>query len=555
MRYLSLFSGIEAVSVAWAQLGWECVAVAEINPAPSLLLANRFPGIPNLGDVTKITDQQIASLGKIDLVVGGSPCQDLSIAGKRRGLNGARSGLFYEQIRIFHATRKFCGARFLLWENVVGALSGNKGRDFARVVEEMAGLEHIDVPKFGWGTEGAAVGDHGLLEWGCLDAQWFGVPQRRRRIFAFLDTGNWTDRQPVLLEPDSVRGHPPSREKTGQIVAAITANGVGASGADDNQAQAGHLIVCPRVTAPCIAFTCKDFGQDALIDQSPTLRAMGHDTSHANGGGQIAIVISINDKATRCGSGGASRPQNDGCGNGLGVEAHRDPCPTLDTASRHAVFVAAFAENSRSEIRYEGGDGTTTGCLSSDGGKPGQGYPAIAIFQPHDEPNSNTPSNMDVLALPERMTDTQHAATINISPSLQATNPTAIAFNLLGREGGSQPEISDTASLRAADGGSSRSYLAVDKGSGASVRRLTPTECERLQGFPDEWTKIPIKIVDKPPTKQFEKYPEMFERNKDGTWTKFMPDGPRYKMIGNSMATPVMLWIGMKIERAVSKNN
>lgn len=436
MRYLSLFSGIEAASVAWMPLGWECVAVAEIDRAASSVLTHRYPDTPNLGNVTKISDERIKSLGHIDLIVGGSPCQDMSIAGKRAGLSGRRSGLFYEQIRIFHAARKFCGTRFLLWENVVGALSSNKGRDFASVVEEMAGLSNIKTPKYGWGAEGAALGDHGMLEWCCLDAQWFGVPQRRRRVFALLDTGNWSDRPPILLEPDSLRGHPPSREKTGQIVAALTANGVGASGADENQAQAGHLIAeyagsncsgdisvpthpykstCDGIDASCIAFTCKDYGQDALWDVSPTLRAMGHDVSHANGGGQVAVVIPINDKPTR--------------------------------------YDAEPADASGDEYSEKFEYGAT------------------------------------------------------------------IAFNLRGRKDGEMPEPSDVACLRAASGGSSRSYIAITSDcyrtnaagqlmrqpdiaaalTGFSdpatqfllqtsenlspvVRRLTPTECERMDG-------------------------------------------------------------------------
>jgi len=541
VRYLSLFSGIEAASVAWSPLGWECAAVAEVDPKASSLLAYRYPSIPNLGDVSKITDEQIAAFGQLDLVVGGSPCQDLSTAGKRKGLAGARSGLFHEQIRIFHAAKKHCGARFLLWENVFGAFSSNKGKDFGVVVGEMAGLRDVGVPQNGWGSEGCAVGDNGLLEWSTLDAQWFGVPQRRRRIFALLDTGDWADRPPILLEPNSLRGDTPSREKTGKAVAALTSNGVGTCGADD-KAQAGHLIP-DVITFPgrisetqcaatlniaadgrdasedgagrgtpivalglalrgrdggsqaelgddltftlrassgggdkpyaLIAFSCKDDGRDAAEEISPTLRAMGFADSHANAGGQVAIAaaIPINDKATRCGSAGYSRPQSDGCGNGLGVGEYGDPMFTLDTAGRHGVFTVAFVENSRGEIRLEGGDGRISGCLNGGGGKPGQGVPSI----------------------------------------VQA-----------------------------------KQYEVI-------VRRLTPMECERLQGFPDLWTKIPIKVTKKISAKHFAKYPDLYEQSTDGTWTVFLADGPRYKLLGNSMAVPVMFWIGSSICAALNK--
>ncbi len=131
MRYLSLFSGIEAASVAWEPLGWECVAVAEVDAFASAVLAHRYPSVPNLGDVTKIDAADLAALGRIDLVVFGSPCQDLSVAGKREGLAGERSGLFHVAVDIVRWAREYCGCRWALWENVCGAFSSNKGRDFA----------------------------------------------------------------------------------------------------------------------------------------------------------------------------------------------------------------------------------------------------------------------------------------------------------------------------------------------------------------------------------------------------------------------------------------
>src|SRR5690606_22740797 len=131
---------------------------------------------------------------------------------KRAGLAGERSGLFHRQLRIFHAARHLCGARFLVWENVPGAVSSHGGRDVALVVGAMAGCV-VPVPEDGWGTEGLALGEHGLVEWAVLDAQWFGLAQRRRRVFAVLDVGDWSRRPPILLEPDSLRGDSaPSRE-------------------------------------------------------------------------------------------------------------------------------------------------------------------------------------------------------------------------------------------------------------------------------------------------------------------------------------------------------
>lgn len=210
MRYLSLFSGIEAVSVAWKPMGWHCAGVAEILPYQSSVLAYHFPEIPNLGDVTKITEEKLRLLGKIDVVVFGSPCQDMSIAGKRQGLQAIKedenhsSRLFFEGVRVFRLAQKVCGARFMLWENVVGALSSQEGRDFGTVLETLVGVK-FNSDRLVWGNEGVVFGRDSVCEWSVLDAQWFGVPQRRRRVFALLDTGSWQNRKPILLEAEHLR--------------------------------------------------------------------------------------------------------------------------------------------------------------------------------------------------------------------------------------------------------------------------------------------------------------------------------------------------------------
>lgn len=212
MRYLSLFSGIEAATQAWQPLGWECVAVSEIEPFPCAVLEHHYPHVPNLGDVTKITEQQIKDLGQIDLIVFGSPCQNLSVAGNRKGFEGEQSSLFYAAMEIIKHAKRHCKTRFALWENVPGAFSSNKGADFTEVVKHMAGLDELDTPTNGWGKEGAAVGSNGLLEWSVLDAQWFGLAQRRKRVFAIVDFGDWSSRPPILLERESCRGEvAPSR--------------------------------------------------------------------------------------------------------------------------------------------------------------------------------------------------------------------------------------------------------------------------------------------------------------------------------------------------------
>lgn len=157
MKYVSLFSGIEAATVAWEPLGWEPVCFAEFDEFPSAVLAERYPEVPNIGDVTKMNWKKYRN--KVDLVVGGSPCQSFSIAGKREGLQG-ESGLMFEYIRAVREIRP----RWFLWENVPGALSSENGEAFRQLLSEM--------DKLGYG-----------LAWRILDAQFFGVAQRRRRLF------------------------------------------------------------------------------------------------------------------------------------------------------------------------------------------------------------------------------------------------------------------------------------------------------------------------------------------------------------------------------------
>lgn len=214
MRYLSLFSGIEACTVAWHDLGWTPVAFAEFDDFPKAVLKHHWPDVPDLGDVTKITEEQIKALGPIDLLVGGSPCQDLSVAGKRAGLRNddgslTRSGLFDHQMRIFEIARKYNGCRFCLWENVPGSFSSNEGRDFAYILGSMVNRE-VPVPREGWGNSGVCTSDEGdrIVEWRVLDAQYMGVPQRRRRVFALLDTGAWWSRPPILFEPKGLQWNP-----------------------------------------------------------------------------------------------------------------------------------------------------------------------------------------------------------------------------------------------------------------------------------------------------------------------------------------------------------
>ena len=210
MRYVSVFSGVEAATLAWHQLGWEPVAFSEIDPFPSAVLAERFPDVPNLGDITQIDWSRI---GAVDLVVGGSPCQSFSVAGKREGLAGA-SGLMFEYIRCVRELRP----RWFVWENVPGALSSEGGAAFGQLLTEMDDL--------GYG-----------LAWRVLDAQFFGVAQRRRRVFLVGSLGDGGGRNELArfyLSPRACDGIIRRAAKRGkplptELEAALRAQASGAS--------------------------------------------------------------------------------------------------------------------------------------------------------------------------------------------------------------------------------------------------------------------------------------------------------------------------------------
>lgn len=263
MRYVSVFSGVEAATLAWDQLGWEPVAFSEIDPFPSAVLAERFPNVPNLGDITQIDWSQI---GAVDLVVGGSPCQSFSVAGKREGLAGA-SGLMFEYIRCVRELRP----RWFVWENVPGALSSEGGAAFGQLLTEMDDL--------GYG-----------LAWRVLDAQFFGVAQRRRRVFLVgsLGDGGAERACEVLFEPESLRGNPPSSREKRKALAAAAESGAGGAGGCltpwDNQSK---RIFSPDSCGPTLnsgthegqniqpsVFCAGNIGY--IPEQSPTLAADWH---------------------------------------------------------------------------------------------------------------------------------------------------------------------------------------------------------------------------------------------------------------------------------------
>lgn len=206
MRYLELFAGAGGMSLGLEDAGLTAVAHAEIEPHARAVLRHRWPETELLGDVVAVDGT--AYRGRVDLVAGGSPCQDLSVAGKRAGLDGARSGLFHQQARIWADSE----APYLIWENVVGALSSQGGRDFAIVLSTLVGAA-IPVPANGWRTSGVAAGATGVAAWRVFDLQHFGPPQRRRRVFVVAARAGGADPAEILALSESVCGHPSPRDQ------------------------------------------------------------------------------------------------------------------------------------------------------------------------------------------------------------------------------------------------------------------------------------------------------------------------------------------------------
>ena len=398
VRFLSLFSGIEAASAAWAPLGWECAGVAEIDPFACAVLAHRHPHVPNLGDISKVTEMQVAALGHIDLVVFGSPCQDLSCAGKQKGLSGERSGLFFPAIDIISWCRIWCGTRFALWENVPGAFSSSAGRDFAAVVGALAGLAGTSVPPKGWGTEGCAVGTEAMVEWSTLDAQWFGVAQRRRRVFALADFGDWTRRQPILLEPQGLRGDSAPRREAGQTAPTIPARSTAGGGL-------GTDFDCDGGTS-CVA--TGQAGAEIGADMAPTLNC-NHEAPY------VAHTL----------RGEGFDASEDGTGRGT---------PLVPVA--YGIRTANTSSN---------GWGIQEECTHTLDCAQGVAVAQPVAFHPTQDPISSTDGSTHALG----------CGSIGVQARV------AVAVALRGREGGATAELGDEVQncLRASSGGGDKPHV------------------------------------------------------------------------------------------------
>ncbi|MDF7665702.1 DNA cytosine methyltransferase [Bifidobacterium sp. ESL0745] len=400
LRYVSLFSGIEAASAAWRPLGFEPVVFSEIDPFCKAVLAERYPDVPDLGDVTKVNWSK-HGCGAVDVVVGGSPCQSFSLAGRREGLKGA-SGLMFEYVRAVRCLRP----EWFVWENVPGALTSEGGGAYRQLLAEMDGL--------GYG-----------LAWRVLDAQYFGVAQRRRRVFLVGSLGTMRGAE-VLFEPESLQWDIETGGKKRQALARRAQKGA---------RSAGFYSVVAKA---------EGIGYEA--EQSPTVK-----TDHAP-----AVYCSAD--------------------TGYNAEVCEDMAPTL---TAHMAKDAHYL---------------STPNVSNV-------LPALDSSDPNRCFRNSRSIRSGGLLIGGR------ASTLRVRGGK--------------RGGGKGALVGDEVSGALLSNGERQSLFPGD----GSVRRLTPVECERLQGFPDGWTYVPYNGKPHP------------------------DDGPRYRALGNSMAVPVMAWIGRNILR------
>jgi DNA (cytosine-5)-methyltransferase 1 len=575
----TLFSGIGAPEAACAAIDWRWCA--EIDPFASAVHRARFPGIPNLGDVERIDADAVEP---VDVVVFGSPCQSFSVAGKRLGLDDPRGNLALVALRLVERLRP----RWFLFENVPGLLSSDEGRDFGTF------LGAVEQCGYGWAYR-------------TLDAQYFGVPQRRRRLFVVGHLGDWRPAAAVLFEPESLHGNPAPGRKAGEGVAPILEVGA-RTGVSTDDPRAG--IGIGELGDPM--FTLQSGKHHGIADVAPSLSSRataggGLGTDFECDGGliaQVAPTLSVgahgygigSDALDRSGEGAAGNAAErsglnivEGCQPSLrarannavayggnrqsgpieAVNAHGGPHGRQDFETETFIACGRSGDLAPTLQAAVGGNGNAgngsemivTHALRAEGfdaseDGTGRGTPLVAIIPIQGTLDRNKKQNglgigevgdpqftltgrdQHAIAFDARQSDVciygdqanvldtdGHTQAIafqsNYSnqaikgdrPTLTANRATAVAFNLRGREGGSMPELDEIANIRSASGGSSRSYVQQ-----MAVRRLTPVECEKLQGFPPGWTAISYR-------------------------GKPAADGPRYRALGNSMAVPVIRWI------------
>ncbi|KRA58191.1 DNA cytosine methyltransferase [Rhizobium sp. Root651] len=495
ITFISMFSGIEAASVAFGPLGWKALCFAEIEKFPSAVLAHHYPDVPNVGDMSKHDWAQYR--GKVDIVCGGPPCQDFSIAGLRAGLDGERGNLSIVYMRALHAIKP----RNAIVENVPGWLNDKKNA-FGCF---LAGLVGADDPLRtpdgkSWPNAGMVAGPLGRAAWRVLDAQYFGLAQRRRRVIVVADFGDGADPAAVLFERKGLFGNtPPSREAgkgaAADVAPSLVASGRGVERTGDTRGQ-DPVVACyaPEI-ARCVA-TREGSSQDY---ETTTM---------------VAHAIQA----------GALRTNPNSGPDGVGVQ--EGVAYTLE--ARAEVQAVCVTGDIAHTLKAEGADASEDGT--------GRGTPIVAQSVAIRGRNGGATAELGG----------------EIATALRASQgggdkPHVLAFHENQR---SEVSLSDTAGTLGVGGGKpGQGYPAALTGS--AVRRLTPRECERLQGF--QWLCSPTDKgawQDDAGRWWSPDYTDIPWRGKPNS-----PDGPRYKALGNSWAVPKFVWLGKRIQQFMPAND
>lgn len=507
ISYGSVCSGIEAASVAWEVLGFSPAWFSQFDPEhkykngpdfPSAVLAHHWPEVPNLGDMTKLAAKMRAGeMDAPDILVGGTPCQAFSVAGARAGLSDPRGQLtisYGELADAIDDRRAAAGLppAIIVWENVPGVLS-SKDNAFGAFLGLLAGEDcELQPPGKRWANAGCVLRGKRAIAWRILDAQYFGVAQRRRRVFVVASARTDIDPAQILFERDGVRRDTAPSRSAGKAVAALTANGVGTCGAGDNQGQAGHLI--PQCVTGDISHTLKAEGFDGSEDGSE------------DGTGRGTPII-----AMAHGQGGAEIKTD-------------DSAPTL-TCNHEAPIV--FSSN---------GHASFSPGVNALRAKPGADHETLAVHGTQD---------------PDTNVELAHTLGHNHG---QENAVAYSGFDILGTPASEVAKEADVHTpLRARVPGQFENSTVTMVANGMAVRRLTPVECERLQGFPDNHTLIPTEKRKQITAEEYAYLRHHFPNMTAEEAYRLAADGPRYKAIGNSMAVPVMRWIGARIMKAIAE--
>ena len=555
MNFGSVCSGIEAASVAWRPLGWQAAWFSEIEPFPCAVLAHHYPSVPNLGDMLALPERiRLGEIEAPDILCGGTPCQAFSVAGLRRSLGDARGNLSLTFCEIADAIDERRSERgepeaIIFWENVPGVLN-TADNAFGCFLAGLAGEDGpLEPPGGKWTNAGYVSGPKRAIAWRVLDAQYFGVAQRRRRVFVVASARDGFDPAAVLFEFEGVRrDSAPSRE-TGEVAPTIPARSLGGGGL-------GTDFDCDGGLVPEIA-RCDTTGEAKRQDwETCTIFAL-QDTSGwdkaQNGRGWsddgARYTLDIAAMQGVCVTGSVAHTlkaegfdaSEDGTGRGQPIVVHgaQDPC-----VSEHTAFAHGRNNGGENAIAFNPnqggmglGDVATPIGASTGGGNQG------CVAHPVEEPFTLAIRGRGDSHNLEYRQDGTANALLTPNGGRGGIGVGAVAVSLRGREGaGLHREIPRDGVLQqacaASEAGDSGCSATEQERGGQSrlgqtpfaVRRLTCEEAEFLQGFPRGYTKIPWR---KKPAED-------------------CPDGPRYKALGNSWAVPNVRWIGRRIQEALS---